>query len=180
MSLLGLLCALVGAVPAALAQLRIDITSGVTDPIPIAVVKFAAEPADGRFDYAEVIQQDLERSGRFRLLPRERMPAAPIARRCGSRGRLACASAPTTCSSAAARRGPVGGQSVVDFELLNVLNGQRLLSERITVPHADARATARTASLTGSTRRSSACAARSRRASPTSRSTARRPASATS
>jgi TolB protein len=137
LSLLGMLCALVIGAPAALAQLRIDITSGVTDPIPIAIVKFATDPA-APFDYAEVIQQDLERSGRFRLLPRERMPAAPSRadavvaadwRSLGTDYVLVGRSAP----------GPVAGQSVIDFELLNVLNGQRLLAERITVPAATAR-----------------------------------------
>ena len=137
LSLLVLLCALIAAAPVALAQLRIDITSGVTDPIPIAIVKFAADPA-APFDYAEVIQQDLERSGRFRLLARERMPAAPSRadavvasdwRSLGTDYVLVGRSAP----------GPVAGQSVVDFELLNVLNGQRLLSERITVPAPTAR-----------------------------------------
>jgi TolB protein len=137
LSLLAMLCAVLLAAPAARAQLRIDITSGVTDPIPIAIVKFASDPAAG-FDYADVIQQDLERSGRFRLLARERMPAAPSRadalvaadwRSLGTDYVLVGRSAP----------GPVPGQSVVDFELLNVLNGQRLLAERITVPAATAR-----------------------------------------
>jgi TolB protein len=137
LSRLALLCALAWSASAALAQLRIEITSGVTDPIPIAIVKFAADPA-ATFDYAEVIQQDLERSGRFRLLPRERMPAAPSRadavvaadwRSLGTDYVLVGRSGP----------GPVAGQSVVDFELLNVLNGQRLLSERITVPAPTAR-----------------------------------------
>jgi TolB protein len=43
------------------AQLRIEITSGVTDPIPIAIVPFArAVPADGGLDVADVVQRDLE------------------------------------------------------------------------------------------------------------------------
>ncbi len=132
------LCALVLAAPAAQAQLRIDITSGVTDPIPIAVVKFAVDPASAApFDFAEVIQQDLGRSGRFRLLPRERMPASPSRsdavvagewRGLGTDYVLVGRSSPAAA-----------GQSVVDFELLNVLNGQRLLAERITVPAPTAR-----------------------------------------
>ena len=48
------------------AELKIDITRGVTDPIPIAVVQFArAVPADGGLDVAQVVQRDLESSGRF-------------------------------------------------------------------------------------------------------------------
>src|ERR1700746_30454 len=62
----------------ACASLQIDITSGVRDPIPIAIVPFApAPPDDGGLDVAGVVQHDLEGSGRFKALPRERMPAAP-------------------------------------------------------------------------------------------------------
>jgi TolB protein len=126
--------------PAASAQLRIDITSGVTDPIPVATVRFAQDAAapTAAFDFAEVIQQDLERSGRFRLLPRERMPAAPSRadavvaadwRGLGTDYVLVGRAAPA----------PAAGQSLVEFELLNVLTGQRLLSERLTVPATTAR-----------------------------------------
>src|ERR1700688_558931 len=66
------------AVMPAQAQLKIEITSGVTDPVPIAVAPFGrAVPADGGLDVAQVIQHDLEGSGRFRALTRQRMPATP-------------------------------------------------------------------------------------------------------
>ncbi len=137
-SWLGALLALVTTAPTALAQLRIDITSGVTDPIPIAVVRFAPEAAGAAtFDYAEVIQQDLERSGRFRLLPRERMVASPSRSEAVVAGDWKAVGADYVLVGRSAP-GPVG-QSVVDFELLNVLSGQRLLSERITVPASTAR-----------------------------------------
>src|ERR1700716_1536333 len=53
-----------GAVLPAWAQLRIEVTSGVTDPVPIAVVPFsrAASGADAGLDVAQVIQHDLEGS----------------------------------------------------------------------------------------------------------------------
>src|SRR5688572_12294572 len=70
---LGLL--VLTAAMAAQAQLRIEITSGVTDPIPIAVVPFA--PGGAALDIAGVVQGDLAGSGRFRALSRERMPARP-------------------------------------------------------------------------------------------------------
>ena len=80
-----------------------------------------------------MIQQDLERSGRFRLLARERMPAAP------SRAEAVVAATGDAIGTdyvlvGRSAPGAVAGQSVVDFELVNVLTGQRLLSERITVP----------------------------------------------
>lgn len=136
-ALVATLCVLLS--PVASAQLRIDITSGVTDPIPVAVVRFAQDAVapTAAFDFADVIQQDLERSGRFRLLPRERMPAAPSRsdavvaadwRNLGTDYVLVGRAAPAAA-----------GQSLVEFELLNVLTGQRLLSERLTVPVATAR-----------------------------------------
>src|SRR5262249_20825855 len=68
-----------GAALPAGAQLRIEVTSGVTDPVPIAVVPFshAASAADGGLDVAQVVQHDLEGSGRFKALPRGQMPATP-------------------------------------------------------------------------------------------------------
>ncbi|MGH8301474.1 MAG: Tol-Pal system beta propeller repeat protein TolB, partial [Steroidobacteraceae bacterium] len=64
------------AAPAAHAQLQIQITSGVTNPVPIAVVPFAESPTDGT-DVADVVQHDLAGSGRFTALPRSKMPATP-------------------------------------------------------------------------------------------------------
>src|SRR5579862_5007624 len=64
------------AAPAARAQLKIQITSGVTNPVPIAIVPFAEAPTDGT-DVADVVQHDLVGSGRFTALARNRMPATP-------------------------------------------------------------------------------------------------------
>ena len=62
----------------AFAQLTLTITSGVSDPIPIAVVPFArAVPADGGLDVASIIQRDLESSGRFKAMPRGDMIHSP-------------------------------------------------------------------------------------------------------
>src|SRR5215510_1261554 len=60
------------------ADLKIDITRGVTDPVPVAVVPFARSvPADGGLDVAAVVQRDLESSGRFRAVDRALMPSRP-------------------------------------------------------------------------------------------------------
>lgn len=70
--------ALFAAAPAAYAQLRLTITSGVTDPIPIAVVQFAkAVPVDGGLDVAQVIERDLQSSGRFKPMARTDMLSSP-------------------------------------------------------------------------------------------------------
>src|SRR3974390_982847 len=74
----ALLALLTLAPPAVRAELQIEITSGVRDPVPIAVVPFAPAAGDDKgVDVADVVQHDLEGSGRFRALPRERMPATP-------------------------------------------------------------------------------------------------------
>ena len=57
----------------ALAQLRIDITSGVSDPIPVALVPIVGL-AD---DLASIASDDLVRTGRFRALARAALPAQP-------------------------------------------------------------------------------------------------------
>jgi TolB protein len=62
----------------AFAQLQLTITSGVTDPIPIAVVPFErAVPADGGVDVAAIVQRDLESSGRFKGMARTDMLSRP-------------------------------------------------------------------------------------------------------
>jgi len=124
----GLLLALGGILPAA-AQLRIEVTSGVSDPVPIAIVPFAhASPADGGLDVAQVIQHDLEGSGRFRALARGRMPATPTQ-----------PAAVVTADWKNAGQDYIvvgrvvvidGGNLAVDFDLLNTLTGQRVVGQR--------------------------------------------------
>jgi TolB protein len=121
--------------PRAHAQLRIEITSGVTDPVPIAVVPFGA--VAGGFDFAAVVQQDLERSGRFRLLPRERLPSRPTATDAIVAADWRAAGADYVLVGRAGAAD--AGQASVEFELLNLLNGQRILVERVTVPTATQR-----------------------------------------
>jgi TolB protein len=79
LALLQAALALVGlwALPAR-AELQVNVTQGVTDPIPIAIVPFArAVPADGGLDIAGVVQHDLESSGRFRAMQRHDMLSTP-------------------------------------------------------------------------------------------------------
>jgi TolB protein len=111
------------------ADLQLEITSGVRDPVPIAVVPFsAAAPADGGLDVAEVVQHDLEGSGRFKALPRERMPAKP------TRAEDVVAANWKGAGSDYVVVGRVSslanGSLAVDFELLNALTGVRLTTQR--------------------------------------------------
>ena len=71
----ALLAGLAATLPAH-AQLTVQITRGVTTPIPVAVVPFGGVgplPVDA----ALVIGADLERSGRFQALPRASMLQKP-------------------------------------------------------------------------------------------------------
>jgi TolB protein len=65
-------------IPAAQAELRIEITRGVSEAVPIAVVPFAFE-AEGRpaVDVAAVVQGNLASSGRFAPLDRRDMVSRP-------------------------------------------------------------------------------------------------------
>ena len=72
-------CAFVGA---ANAELRIEITGGVEQAVPIAVVPFGWQ-GEGPvpFDVSGLISGDLERSGRFRPLAPDEMLERPTAGR---------------------------------------------------------------------------------------------------
>lgn len=89
------------------AQLQIDITSGVSAPIPIAVEPFAG----GDAVLSQVVAADLARSGRFSVLPR------------GQADYLVTGRAVTAT-----------GAVSVAFELRNLLTGQVLLAENLVVP----------------------------------------------
>jgi TolB protein len=121
-------CILTAAFPVQ-AQLRVEVTSGVTDPIPIAVVPFSkAAPADGGLDVAQVVQHDLEGSGRFKTLQRSQMPGTPTQpsgvvfndwKNLGEDYVVVGRVVPVE-----------NGNLAVDFDLLNTLTGQRVVGQR--------------------------------------------------
>ena len=59
------------------AQLRLDITQGVRDAVPIAVVPFGGQAEGGPTDVAAVVANDLLLSGRFKPLERRDMVTRP-------------------------------------------------------------------------------------------------------
>ena len=103
------------------AQLQVDITAGVTDPIPIAVPAFDADAAG----LASIIAADLGRSGRFVIKPRNEADYLVT-------GRVAVAAA----GDPAARD---GAPLAVTFVLRNLLTGQSLSEETLSVPPSAAR-----------------------------------------
>ena len=115
------------------AELQIDITSGVTDPIPIAIVPFTRAPADGGVDVSEVVTHDLATSGRFKTLPRGQMMSTPT--------RAADVNAADWKSGGSdyVVVGRVSGANdglAVDFDLVNTLTGQTIATQRFTGPQA--------------------------------------------
>jgi TolB protein len=120
------------------AELQIDITKGVTDPIPLAVVPFARSvPADAGVDVAAIVQRDLESSGRFKGMDRKDMPGSP------SRGKDV---RPADWRAARNDYLIVGrvtasstAQITLEFELMNLLTGQTLLDQQVSVQPASIR-----------------------------------------
>jgi len=124
---LAVLMAACLAAPAAMAQLKLEITSGVTHPVPIAIVPFAEAPTDGT-DVADVIQHDLVGSGRFTALAREKMPGTPTTAAGIKFGDWKSAGSDYMVVGQVTP-GP-NGQLAVDFNLLNTLTGQSITRQR--------------------------------------------------
>lgn len=115
------------AAAAAHAQLKIEITSGVRDPIPIAIVPFGrAVPADGGFDVARVVQQDLEGSGRFRAMPRTQMQSTPT--RADELHLADWRAAGNDYVVVGRVEALQDDRLAVEFDLVNVLTGQKLVA----------------------------------------------------
>jgi TolB protein len=135
--LFGAMVAILAA-PAAHAQLQIDITRGVTDPVPVAVVPFAvAAPLGNTLDVASVIEADLASSGRFRRVERAAMPAQPSRAMAVDPARWRAAQADYVVVG---RLAASGGNITLRFDLVNALNGQVMLDdESVSVPQASLR-----------------------------------------
>jgi TolB protein len=132
-----LLATLVLAAPA-YAQLRLTITSGVTDPIPIAIVPFSrAVPADGGLDVAQVIDRDLTSSGRFKPMPRTDMLSTPTS--AGQVDAAAWKQLRNDYVVVGRLSALADGQVRIDAELVNVLTGQHVFSPSATAAPANLR-----------------------------------------
>jgi TolB protein len=125
---------------AARAQLRVDITRGVVEPIPIAVSPFSGDaPADRErgLAMAEVIAGDLERSGLFQVIDRRAYIQSPDELRAGGDPRYADW---RQINAQALVDGHVqatpGGQLGVEFRLWDVFGGARMTGLRFDAPDA--------------------------------------------
>lgn len=124
------LCVLVLASAAAQAQLVIEITRGQENAVPIAVVPFGWEGTGAApFDIAEVVAADLHRSGRFAPLDRKSMIDRPAT---GDQIRFQDWRYLKSDFIAVGQLMPEGnGRFAAQFELYNVLTGQRLAGQRL-------------------------------------------------
>ncbi len=122
------------ALPAtpAMAQLTVQILKGMAESVPIAIVPLAWDgPGAAPYDVAATVQADLERSGRFRPLPRAQLVEQPHA-----------ASEIDTADWRMLKVDYVlvgslsampDGRFEVRYELVSVANGERLLGTAVPV-----------------------------------------------
>jgi TolB protein len=128
----------IGTAAPAHAELQIDITKGVTDPIPVAIVPFARTvPQDAGVDVAALVQRDLESSGRFRGMDRKDMLSAPT--RAQDIQLSDWRTARNDYIVVGRLLSATAGELVIEYELLNLLNGQKLLDQRVSVAPASLR-----------------------------------------
>jgi TolB protein len=122
-------CGLCGA-GAAHAEFVVEITRGQTEAIPIAIVPFAsAAEAAASFDVAQLVSDDLARSGRFRSMDRKDMLEEPHT---GSAITFDDWRRLSSDYLVVGQMSPDGADRyTITFELYNVLTHQRLIGYQI-------------------------------------------------
>jgi TolB protein len=127
-ALFTMLIALAGTMPVR-AELTIEITEGVTDPVPIAIVPFGWKGVGSPpFDVAELVANDLASSGLFKPMPRQDMIDLPTS---SADVQLDDWRMLRNDFVVVGRLEPQNdGRYVIAYELLNVLNGQKLINYR--------------------------------------------------
>jgi TolB protein len=121
--------ALAIALPAR-AQLTVQITQGVEDPIPVAIVPFGWESQGAApYDVAATVAADLERSGRFKALPRGTMIDLPQTAAQVDAADWRLLKVDYVVVGRLLPRSD--GRIDVQYELVNVLTGQRLLGQSL-------------------------------------------------
>jgi TolB protein len=139
-SLAALIVSLAVLAMPAKAELVIEITKGQANAVPIAVVPFGSDAAALPVDVAQVISGDLARSGRFAPLERRDMTDQPTS---GEQIKFADWKLLKADYIVVGKSQSDGaGGYTVQFELYNVLNGQRLAGQRLPSTNANLRMTA--------------------------------------
>ena len=117
----------------------IEITRGQENAVPIAVVPFGWEGTGApSFDVAQIVAADLQRSGRFAPLDRKDMIDRPTS---GEQIRFQDWRYLKSDFIAVGKVLPEGGDRFgVQFELHNVLTGQRLAGQKLSASNSSMRA----------------------------------------
>ena len=121
------------------AQLRLDITQGVRDAVPIAVVPFGGQDPSAATDVAAIVANDLKLSGRFAPLDRADMVTRPTN---GAAIRFQDWRLLKSDFIVVGRVEPDAAGQSVTFELFNVQTGQPLLTQSIPTNEKGLRASA--------------------------------------
>jgi len=120
------------------AQLRLDITQGVRDAVPIAIVPFGGQAEGATTEVASVVANDLRISGRFAPLERRDIVAQPTS---GAEIRFEDWRLLRADFIVVGRVEPDASGLAVSFELHNVRTGARLLSGRLPTTQGGLRST---------------------------------------
>lgn len=123
--LIGFLLCLLPLTASAVLRIEITESAGVQDTVPIAVVPFAIEVSGVSVDVAKVLESDLARSGRFNVLPRNRMPSNPASS--GELNFVDWRSTEIEYLVVGSIKAGSGGNLQVQFELIDFLQQERLL-----------------------------------------------------
>jgi TolB protein len=120
------------------AELVVEVTRGQADAIPIAVVPFStAEEAGASFDVAQLVGDDLARSGRFKTMDRKDMIEQPHTGAAVAFDDWRRLSNDYIVVGQTQSAGP--DRYTIVFEVYNVLNRQRLIGYQITANRAGLR-----------------------------------------
>lgn len=119
---------IVAAMPAAHAELRVDVTRGTTEPVPIAINDFAGDPVAKQI--SDVVSADLQRSGLFRPIPSasfiERGLAVSATPRFGDWRAI------NSQAVVVGQVVPSGGNLTVEFRLWDVMAENQMIGRRFT------------------------------------------------
>ena len=123
---------LVAALPAQ-AELEATLIGGDTAPMPIALVPFQA-PGEVQTDIALVVDRDLNNSGRFKPLPRDRMPQKPTQAQDINKELWAGGNSVGIDNVVVGQVSSApGGGYLVQFALVDTVSNQKILEHRFNV-----------------------------------------------
>lgn len=134
--ILALVCGVCFA-PTVNAEMSIEITEGIESAMPIAIVPFASQGVP--LDVSSVVDSDLTRSGYFKTLPAQQMPAKPSS---ADGINFPDWQAVRQNYIVIGRVQPNGSQYNVEFQLFDVANGSQLLGFRMSSSASELRKTA--------------------------------------